>query len=355
MINLPSRYVPVTAKNGGMSSVVQCNDTRLQRSVMVKYLDPATDQQRLLDEIQALQSIRSEYVVQIYDVVTDAVGKIVGVVEEFCEGRDLSDLIGKIDYTQFLKFGYQLISGIAEVHDHGIIHRDIKPHNVRIGNLDRLTLIDFGLARAFAGAQTVSAIGTSGFMAPELFKLQPNGSISFTAAIDVFAFSSSMFLLASGGLPATVCQRPPDVTSYPLNFSNLNLNVDPDLAKELNRSHNELPGTRPSSRELQSVFKRVLLRGNHRALLNIANNPKYLDRNNRRATAAVPGLASLTISYDDDNFVVTAITGDVFVNAGRIAHGYIFPGSCVIAFGAPTLGSGRQYITFDVSHPGVVL
>lgn len=355
MINLPSRYVIVSAKNGGMSSVVQCNDTRLQRSVMVKYLDPATDQQRLLDEIQALQSIRSEYVVQIYDVISDSAGKIVGVVEEFCEGRDLSDLIGQIDYPQFLKFGYQLISGIAEVHDHGIIHRDIKPHNVRIGNLDRLTLIDFGLARASAGAQTVSAIGTSGFMAPELFRLQPNGSISFTPSIDVFAFASSMFLMAAGGLPATVCQRPPDVKSTPINFANLPFNVHPDLATELNRCHNVSPLGRPSSRDLQSVFKRVLLRGNHRALLNIANNPKYLDKNNRRATAAVQGLASLTISYDDDHFVVSAITGDVFVNAGRIAQGYIFPGSCVIAFGDPTMGNSRQYITFDVSHPGVVL
>lgn len=355
MIKLPSRYVPVNSKNGGMSSVVQCNDTRLQRSVMIKYLDPLTDQQRLLDEIQALQSIRSAYVVQIYDVITDGTGNIVGVVEEFCEGRDLSDLIGLIDYQQFLKFGYQLISGIAEVHDHGIIHRDIKPHNVRIGNLDRLTLIDFGLARAFAGAHTVSAIGTSGFMAPELFKLHPNGSISFTTAIDVFAFASSMFLLATGGLPSAVCRRPPDVTSDPVNFSNLPFNVDPDLLGELNRSHSEASSARPTSRELQAVFKRVLLRGNHRALLNIANNPKYLDKGNRRASAAVQGLASLTISYDDDNFLVTAITGDVFVNAGRIDVGYIFPGSCVIAFGAPSLGNARQYITFDVSHPGVVL
>lgn len=355
MIKLPSRYAPINVKSGGMSSVVKCNDNRLQRSVMIKYLDPLTDQQRLLDEIQALQSIRSEYVVQIYDVISDLAGKIVGVVEEFCEGEDLSCLIGKINYTQFLRFGYQLISGIAEVHDHGIIHRDIKPHNVRIGNLDRLTLIDFGLARASAGANTVSAIGTSGFMAPELFILQSNGSIKFTTAIDVFAFASSMFLLATGGLPSTACQRPPDVTTSPIDFASLPFAVDADLVAALNSSHCLLPSGRLSSRELQAVFKRVLLRGNHRALLNIANNPKYLDKNNRRASAAVPGLASLTIDYDDDNFIVTAITGDVFVNAGRVGIGYTFPGSCVIAFGAQSLGSGRQYITFDVSHPGVVL
>lgn len=355
MIDLPPRFVPVSSQSGGMSSVIKCNDTRLNRPVMVKHLDPAYDRQRLLDEIQALQSIRSDYVVQIYDVVTDKSGVIVGVVEEYCEGVDLSESIGNIDYSKFLKFGYQLISGIAEVHDNNIIHRDIKPHNVRIGALDRSTLIDFGLARPSDGAKTVSAIGTSGFMAPELFYPNAKGAIEFSKSIDVFAFASSMYLLATGGLPADLCKRPPNLPAGTPDFASLPFHIDPILRGLLEDSIRRNANERPTAHELQIVFKRVLLRGRHRALLNIANNPQYLDANKRRASAAFGGLASLTIDYNDDNFVVVGVAGDVYVNAGKVAVGYIFPGSCVIAFGAPDLGARRQYITFDVSHPGVVI
>lgn len=356
MIKLPARFVPISAaKSGGMSSVIPCNDTRLQRKVIIKHLDPSTDQQRLLDEIRALQSIRSAYVVQIYDVISDSAGDIVGVAEEFCEGSDLSDWIGKVSQQQFLRFGYQLISGIAEVHDHDIIHRDIKPHNVRIGALDRLTIIDFGLASASHGANTVSAIGTSGFMAPELFVANSKGIISFTAAVDVFAFASSMYILATGTLPAKLCKRPPLLGPGLADFSKLPFSIDPDLAMQLGLAHEAKPTKRPTARSLQESFKRVLLRGQHRALINKANNPQYLDAKSPTATASIPGLASVTIKYDGDSFVVTAVSGDLYVNAGKVAAGFKFPGSCVITFGAPELKGARQYITFDVSHPGVVI
>ncbi len=355
MIELPPRFTPLDAGKGGMSSVLICNDERLQRPVIVKYLDPDTEQGRLIDEIQALQAIRSPYVVQIYDVITSSTGDIRGVVEEYCPGNDLSDWIGQVDVDQFVKFGLQLISGIAEIHDHDLIHRDIKPHNVRIGNLNRLTIIDFGLARAGAGAKTVSAIGTSGFMAPELFRLNANGAIDFTTAIDIFAFASSLYLLAAGNLPRNICQRPPVMNPHGVNFHSLPFPIDIGLANLLNACLSENCEDRPSATVLRSAFRKILVRNKHRALLNIANDPKYLDANNRRASASLEGLASVVIEYDGDYFFIKSVSGDLYVNAGRVGNGYRFPGSCVIAFGRPELGSNREYITFDVSHPGVVI
>jgi serine/threonine protein kinase len=354
-MKIPARYTAKPTKlGGGMSTITLCTDNRLQRDVVVKTVLTAPDQGRLLDEIKALQEIRSAYVVQLYDVIRNKDGAISGIIEEYCPGKDLSEWVGKTDEQLFLKFGYQLISGIAEIHDHGVIHRDIKPHNVRVGSLDRLTIIDFGLSRLPDGASTVSQIGTSGFMAPELFTPMPVGQIDFTNAIDVFAFASSMYLLAAGSLPSSLRKRPP-LKNHGARFSKLPFKLDDDLVELLDACWSEKPKARPTATELKDSFKRLLLRGRHKALINIANGPKYLDNNNPRATASLPGLGSVVIEYDGDDFIAQAVKGDLFVNAARVNVGYVLPGACVIAFGGPELQNKRKYVTFDLSHPGVEL
>ena len=354
-MRLPSRYVPKSKKTGGaMSRVTLCRDTKLDRDVIIKALAPGVDEGRLLDEIRALQSIRSGYVVQIYDVIDDDDGDIVAVVEEYCDGADLSEWIDDIDEEQFYRFGYQFISGIAEVHACDVIHRDIKPHNVRVSDTDQLTIIDFGLAR-FTGddAKTISQIGTSGFMAPELFEVNSKGEVEFTSAVDVFAFGSSMYLLAEGTLPIDVRRRPPRLPCAALDFTGLSLSIDARLATALNGCFLEYPEARPSANVLREEFRRVLLYNRHRALINIGGNANYLDAGNPRATASIAGLATVVIEYDGDCFRASQVTGDVFVNNVKVGPGFIFPGSCVIAFGAPELQARRVYVTFDVSHPGV--
>src|SRR5665213_1996428 len=171
-MKLPARYAPVGSPSlgGGMSHVQLCHDSKLNRDVIVKQLVPGVDQVRLLDEIRALQTIRSGYVVQIYEVIRDASGTIAAIVEEYCSGSDLSDQRGAIDAEEFVQIGYQFSTGIGEIHGAGVIHRDIKPQNVRVDALGDLKIIDFGLARtAGPDAKTFSVIGTSGFMAPDPF------------------------------------------------------------------------------------------------------------------------------------------------------------------------------------------
>jgi len=354
-MKLPTRYVPKATKPGGaMSRVTLCRDTKLERDVIVKELATGVDEGRLLDEIRALQSIRSGYVVQIYDVIADDSGNIVAVVEEYCSGKDLSDWIGKLDGDEFNRFGYQLVSGISEVHDCGVIHRDVKPPNVRVSDAEQLTIIDFGLAKASGDdAKTVSDIGTSGFMAPELFELNADGEVEFTSAIDIFAFGSSMLLLSEGKLPLDVRRRPPRLPCNALDFHSVSIPLDKDLASLLNECFLQDPNRRPTARRLRAEFKRVLLHNRHRALINIGGNANYLDAKNRRVTASIKDLATVVIQYTGDAFVALDVDGDVYVNNTKVDRGFVFPGSCVIAFGSPQLQAKRSYVTFDVSHPGV--
>jgi eukaryotic-like serine/threonine-protein kinase len=353
-MKLPSRYVPKSKKSGGgMSRVTLCRDSQLERDVIIKALALGVDEGRLLDEIKALQSIRSGYVVQIYDVIDDD-GDIVAVVEEYCAGSDLSDWAGDIDNDDFHRFGYELAAGIAEIHACGVIHRDIKPPNVRVSDSGDLTIIDFGLARQTGeDAKTISDIGTAGFMAPELFKLNRKGEIEFTEAIDVFAFASSMFMLVEGNLPIDVRRRPPKLPCPELDFGDLDIDLSPRLVRTLNACFEENPAKRPLAGELADEFRRVLLHDRHRALINLLGTANYLDSSNRKVTASISRLATVTIEYNGDDFVATEVNGDIYVNNTKIAVGYVFPGSCVIAFGGPALQNLRVYVTFDVSHPGV--
>jgi serine/threonine-protein kinase len=190
-------------------------------------------------------------------------------------------------------------------------------------------------------------------MAPELFSAGADGNIEFTSAVDVFALGSSMLSLGAGKLPACIRKRPPQLPCDDLDFAKLALNLDGQLATTLNRCFQISPSDRPTASEIANAFKRVLLHGRHRALININGNANYLDNSNRKVTASVAGLATVVIEYDGDQFVATQVQGDVFVNNIKIGAGHSFPGSCVIAFGAPELQNKRVYVTFDVSHPGV--
>ena len=90
-MSLPPRYKPEqSVTGGGMSDAILCVDQHLERRVLIKSLKAGINQKRLLDELAALQAIRSKHVVQIYDVIRDKKGRMTAIVEEYLSGTDLS-------------------------------------------------------------------------------------------------------------------------------------------------------------------------------------------------------------------------------------------------------------------------
>ena len=87
---------------------------------------------RILDEVKALSAIRSKHVVQIYDVVKDGSGAVTALVEEFLPGQDLNDILPIKDAGTFLRHVYAIACGLADIHAVGVVHRDIKPNNMKI-------------------------------------------------------------------------------------------------------------------------------------------------------------------------------------------------------------------------------
>ena len=336
-----------TSDRGGMGEVLYCEDIHLQRQVVLKYLQPGVDGRRLLDEQKALTKVRSKHVVQLYDIVTiNGVGiEYPAIILEYINGETLT--IGNYSADiEYLKLIWQISCGLAEIHAHGIIHRDIKPSNIKIDNEGVVKILDFGLSRNDADAQTRSIIGTPVFMAPELWGDQ---TIAFDSSIDVYAFGVTCFALLSENVLGNLAERPPvqpSLADFSVPFASLPQEVSQMLHSCV--ATNKID--RPTMQDVAELLEKQLLKDKHRATVVLNGVVHILDNNNRRITLNA-SICSLTIEYNGLEFIVAQVTGAVFINNTQVRVGNVVPGCCVLTFGT---SSGRTFVTFDVSNPEVM-
>ena len=183
-------------------------DETLGRKVAIKVLAPSiaadgSSRQRFLDEAILASTIKHRNVVDVYHVSTDEASKIVFFVMEWFEGESLQHWLSG-DYFTPDSFPYRLsifrdlVSGLAAIHEKGVIHRDFKPGNVVINRKDEsLKILDFGIAiNSVNGGQKVAPAGTPLYMAPE----QMAGE-ALTTATDLFALTEIACVLFAGYHP----------------------------------------------------------------------------------------------------------------------------------------------------------
>ena len=354
-----SRYVP-TGKSaaGGIGTVIFCDDTNLDRKVAVKFVQPGVEQRRLLHELAALQRVRSKHVVEIFDVAYFNPGNQKGIVQEFIDGEDLSDQMGKLTPDNaFVRVIFQLASGLADIHAVDVVHRDIKPQNVRVDNEGVLKIIDFNLARPNDDAHTHGFIGTPGFAAPELYG---HGRVEFDSAIDMYALGVTAWTLLFGRrLPPLLISRPPQPDAWKRAGGGFPVppdSIDPELVSLLLACISDSPASRPSSSAVAERAGRVLLRGQHRALfVDEAGGTHELSARISRAKLSGPH-GTVAVRYDGLDFLVDRVSGEVWVNNTEISQGMSLPKGCVIALGGPARpASDRAFVTMDISHPEVVV
>jgi serine/threonine protein kinase len=337
-----------TGMGGGMGDIAVCRDKHLDRKVIVKTLKDGQDDRRLIDERKALLKLRSKHVVQLYDVIrsTDENDKP-AIVLEFIEGNDLQ--IGQFqDPYHHLQAIWQIACGLAAIHEQNIIHRDIKPNNIRMDWTGVIKILDFGLARTVGlDAKTLSPIGTPGFMAPELWK---TNNISFDRSIDVYAYAITCLALRTDQLPQELFQWPPAELS-PGALIPLLPGFPADVVALLEASLSANPACRPTIHTIEEVIRRHLLRGRHRALLILGSDMHEIHVGMPSVIVKSANRGELGIHYDGLSFNVSSISGSVTLNNVGIKIGDELPACCVITFGVEP---DRKFVTFDVSNPEVM-
>ena len=182
---------------GAFGRVYRGWDPQLDREVAVKLLAKGRIA-RPLDEARNLARVRHSNVVVVYGA--DEIGDEVGIWMELIEGETLAQIVrerGPMSAREVAGIGLDLCSALAAIHAAGLLHRDIKAHNVMREVGGRIVLMDFSGAQALIGEGAPALMsGTPLYMAPELFAGSPPSSAS-----DVYSLGVLLFFLLSGSLP----------------------------------------------------------------------------------------------------------------------------------------------------------
>lgn len=192
---------------GGMGVVHEAHDTVLDRKVAIKILSVTaaslnTEEmsERFRREARALARITGPHTAALYDFgVLDGAPYL---VMEFLDGVDMQTLVarqGRLPDAMVVAISAGVCSGLAAAHAAGVLHRDVKPTNVRITAQGRVVLQDFGLARLIedtAITKVGALIGTPRYMAPEVIRGERPGPAS-----DLYGLGLCMYLMLTGEPP----------------------------------------------------------------------------------------------------------------------------------------------------------
>ncbi len=169
--------------DGGMAFVYEAKDRLLNRIVAVKVLRPEfVDDEEFLAkfkrEAEAVANISHPNIVNVYDVGCD--GRVNYIVMEYVDGQNLKEIIkneGTLDEYTALDITKQIAKALGAAHKKGVIHRDIKPHNILISSEGRnVKVADFGIAKAATNSTMTnigSIIGSVHYFSPEQAKGKP--------------------------------------------------------------------------------------------------------------------------------------------------------------------------------------
>ncbi|HVF60682.1 MAG TPA: protein kinase [Thermoanaerobaculia bacterium] len=162
---------------GGMGVVYRARDTRLGRTVALKFLSPQlagseAHKERFLREARAAATLEHPSICSVYDLgETEEGGFFIAMA--LCPGESLKDRLarGPLAPEDALRVALHIAEGLASAHARGIVHRDIKPGNVMVGEDDSVKLVDFGLAKLAEDPEhltrTGTVVGTAAYMSPE--------------------------------------------------------------------------------------------------------------------------------------------------------------------------------------------
>ena len=220
---------------GGMGVVYLARDTRLDRSVAIKSMPAglqasSTAQSRFQREAKLLASLNHPNIAVIHEIIEQQEGTNY-LVLEYVPGQTLAERIAHeaLRLQEVLSIGHQIAEAVSAAHDRGVIHRDLKPGNIKITPDGKVKILDFGLAKPSVeqgsnGDTTVTqpgrVVGTPAYMSPEQACGKPTDKRS-----DIWSFGCLLYEMLTGDPPfdgdsateilARIIEREPDWQALP--------------------------------------------------------------------------------------------------------------------------------------------
>ena len=161
---------------GGMGVVYKAEDTKLKRTVALKFLPAeltrdSESKERFVHEAQAASALDHHNICTVYEIGESAEGQSF-IAMAYYEGESLKERIGRgpLKIDEATDMAIQIAQGLTEAHQHTIVHRDIKPANVLITKNGIAKIVDFGLAKLSGQTRITKAgstVGTVAYMSPE--------------------------------------------------------------------------------------------------------------------------------------------------------------------------------------------
>jgi len=242
--------------SGGMARVYKARCHRLNRLVAVKILreelaQDAEFRRRFHDESQAVAMLSHPNIVAVYDVSRSS--QLEYIVMELIDGITLKQYMqkkgNKLNWREALHFITQIVRGLGHAHSRGIIHRDIKPHNIMVLRDGSVKVSDFGIARVASGNHstlTQEVLGSVHYISPEQAR---GGHIDNRS--DLYSAGVVLYEMVTGRLPfegdTPVSVAIQHINSIPLSPRELDSNIPEALEKITMRAMAPNPSNRYSS------------------------------------------------------------------------------------------------------------
>lgn len=313
---------------GGMGDVYRAHDDHLDRDVAVKVLrtgifSDADARQRLRNEALMLSRLNHPNIAIVHDF--DTYNGIDFLVTEYLTGESLSERLkqGPLLQSEVLEVGVQLAEGLGAAHEQGLLHRDVKPANVRVLSDNHIKIVDFGIAAERGGAEGATATtkdfepgigGTLAYMAPEVLQ----GSRS-DARSDIYSAGVVLYEMATGHLPFQQTLAPALVDAIfhqaPPRPSLWNPQISTKVEELILRCMEKNPGHRyQSARDLAADLRRTQILGT-----------------GLEKSIAVLYLENLSRSSEDEYFR-DGITEDITTELSNIQDFRVLSRSAVLPF-----------------------